>query len=56
MLFEGCRTAEGIAEVDAQVGFLEHVQQAGHGPPSRQVRLEREEVFRLRPRIQGKIP
>ena len=37
---EGRGAAEGVAEADAQVGLLEHVEQAGHRPPSRQVRLE----------------
>ena len=44
---EGRGAAEGVAEADAQVGLLEHVEQAGHRPPRRQVRLEGQEVRRL---------
>ena len=47
MLSKAVRAAEGVAEADAQVGLLEHVEQAGHRPPGRQVRLEGEEVLRL---------
>jgi hypothetical protein len=47
------RRRERLREIDAQVGFLEHVEQAGHWPASIKFGLDRCEAKRLRLRVEG---
>src|SRR5208337_243201 len=47
------RRRERLREVDAQVGFLDHVEQSGHRPASAKFALDRSQAWRLWLRFEG---
>ncbi len=48
----GGRALQGLGEVQAQVGLLDHVEQAGHGPGRGDLGLERGQVGRIGLRVE----
>ena len=48
----GGRALQGLGEVQPQVGFLDHVEQAGHGPGRGDLGLERGQVGRIGLRVE----
>ena len=50
--FVGGRTFQHVGEAQPQIGFLDHVEQAGHRPDRIEFGLERRQVGRIGLRIQ----
>jgi hypothetical protein len=49
----GRDTFEDIRKPHAQVGFLEHIEQTGHGPAVSEFRFQCQEIHRFWLRFQG---
>src|SRR5437762_1323079 len=46
-MFSGSRTGKPIGEMDSQIRFLEHVEQANYRPASEQFRLQATKICRF---------